>query len=328
METRDLQTFLAVAETGSITKTAALLGRSQPSVSRTIQELEAELGFALLHRVGRRVMLSEEGIAFAGEARRLLASFTELAERAKMIAAGKGRVLQIASTAAVATALIPNALARLDAATLPPEIHVAQYTPSTVAQEVRAGRAEIGYSSLPLDVPGLDVLRLYAASDVAALPADDPLVELDVVPLSAFDGRRMVTLLNPLRFQRHVAQAMERQGTRPGPVIRTNVAFTALQMVRRTGAIAVIDPLTAYGIGLPDIVIRPIDATVPFYWGAVTANTRQEPLHPLTQALLDAVEAVASEIIPDLTCLDPARAGDVSVGAGQDLLFASETPHE
>ncbi|EIM72306.1 lysr family transcription regulator [Nitratireductor aquibiodomus RA22] len=60
METRDLQTFLAVAETGSITKAAVLLERSQPSVTRTIQELEAKLGFSLLQRAGRRVMLSDE----------------------------------------------------------------------------------------------------------------------------------------------------------------------------------------------------------------------------------------------------------------------------
>ena len=81
METRDLQTFLAVAASGSITKAAEMLGRSQPSVTRTIQDLEAELGFELLHRAGRRVQLSEEGVAFEEEARRLLMSFTELATR-------------------------------------------------------------------------------------------------------------------------------------------------------------------------------------------------------------------------------------------------------
>ena len=111
METRDLQTFLAVAASGSITKAADMLGRSQPAVTRTIQDLEAELGFQLLHRVGRRVQLSEEGAAFEEEARRLLMSFTELAARAKMIAAGRGRTLQIVTTSAIGTGLLPMALA-------------------------------------------------------------------------------------------------------------------------------------------------------------------------------------------------------------------------
>ena len=59
METRDLQTFLAVAASGSITKAAELLRRPQPSVTRTIQDLEAELGFQLLHRVGGMVVTDD-----------------------------------------------------------------------------------------------------------------------------------------------------------------------------------------------------------------------------------------------------------------------------
>lgn len=133
METRDLQTFLAVAASGSITKAADMLGRSQPSVTRTIQELEAELGFELLLRVGRRVQLSEEGVAFEEEARRLLMSFTELAARAKTIAAGKGRILQIVTTSAIGTGLIPTAMAELIGVQLPHETHLGQFLPSIVA---------------------------------------------------------------------------------------------------------------------------------------------------------------------------------------------------
>ncbi|MER8755701.1 LysR family transcriptional regulator [Mesorhizobium sp. M0220] len=309
METRDLQTFLAVAASGSITKAADMLGRSQPAVTRTIQDLEAELGFELLHRVGRRVQLSEEGVAFEEEARRLLMSFTELAARAKMIAAGRGRILQIVTTSAIGTGLIPTAMAELKGIELPHETHLGQFLPSTVAQEVRSGRAEIGFSSLPLDTPGLDVLRLYSAPDVAAVREDDPLAELGVIPLSAFAGRRVATLLNPLRFQLHVSKALAARGIDTGPVIRTNTAYGALQLVRRTGVAAVIDPLTAYGVALPGVAIRPIDATVLFYWGIVAAEKR--PLRPVAQALMEAVEAVAERSIVGFKKLDPALAGQL-----------------
>ncbi|MGR6432626.1 LysR family transcriptional regulator [Rhizobium sp. PAMB 3182] len=312
METRDLQTFLAVADSGSITKAAEALGRSQPSVTRTIQDLEAELGFELLHRVGRRVQLSEEGVAFEEEARRLLMSFTELAARAKTIAAGKGRILQIATTSAIGTALIPTALAELKNATLPHETHLGQFLPPVVAQEVRSGRAEIGFSSLPLDTPGLDVLRLYSAPDVIALREDDPLASLDVVPLSALAGRRLATMLNPLRFQLHVARALASQGIETGPVIRTNISYGALQLVRETGVVAVIEPVTAYGLSLPGVVIRPIDVTVPFYWGVIAGERR--PLRPLAEALIDAVEAVAARSIAGFRKLDPALAGQLVTG--------------
>jgi DNA-binding transcriptional LysR family regulator len=313
METRDLQTFLAVAASGSITKAADMLGRSQPSVTRTIQDLEAELGFELLHRVGRRVQLSEEGVAFEEEARRLLMSFTELAARAKMISAGKGRILQIATTSAIGTGLIPKAMAELKDVELPHETHIGHFLASIVAQELRSGRADIGFSSLPLDLPGLDVLRLYSAPTVIALREDDPLAALDVVPLAAFGGRRLATMLNPLRFQLHIARALAARGIETGPVIRTNISYGALQIVRQvSGVVAIIDPVTSYGVSMPGVVIRPIDIDVPFYWGVLAAEKR--PLRPVAQALMDAVEVVAERSICGFKKLDPATAGQLVTG--------------
>lgn len=310
METRDLQTFLAVVNSGSITRAAGMLGRSQPAVTRTIQDLEAELGFDLFHRIGRRVQLSEEGVAFEEEARRLLMSFTELAARAKAIAGGKGRILQIAATNAAGLGLIPKALARLGTDALPPEVHVAQVPPAAVAQEVRAGRGELGFSSLPLDTPGLEVLRLYAALDVVALREDDPLAASAVVPLSAFAGRPLITLLNPLRFQGRIARVMEERGITPGKILRINASVGALQMVRETGIAGIIDPLTAHGFALPGIVIRPLDVSVPFHWGIIAARGRV--LRPLAAELVNAVEAVAFSTIPGLRKLDPALAAQIA----------------
>ncbi|KUM23132.1 LysR family transcriptional regulator [Mesorhizobium loti] len=321
METRDLQTFLAVAASGSITKAADMLGRSQPAVTRTIQDLEAELGFELLHRIGRRVQLSEEGVAFEEEARRLLMSFTELAARAKMIAAGKGRILQIATTAAIGNGLIPAALAELKNAELPHETHVGHFLSSTVAQEVRSGRAELGFSSLPLDIPGLDVLRLYSAPVVVAVHEGDALAEFDVVPLSAFAGRRLATILNPLRFQSHISRTLAARGIETGPVIRTNTASSALLIAHKIGAAAIIDPLTAYGLSRPNVVIRPIDITVPFYWGVLVAQRR--PLRAVPQALMEAVEAVAERSIAGFKRIDPTMAGQLVTGPGSSINYGT-----
>lgn len=310
METRDLQIFLAVIGSGGVTRAAVVLGRSQPSVTRTIQDLEAELGFPLFLRVGRRIQLTEEGLAFEEEARRLMQSFSELAARAKAIANGKGRTFQLATIAAVGVSLVPKALARLGLQTLPHEVHVAQMLPSAVAQEVRAGRGDLGFSSLPLDTPGLEVLRLYSAPDVVALRDDDPLASEDIVPLSAFHGRGLVTLLNPLRFQGRIAREMEARGIVPTMILRTSVSVGALQMVRDTGMAAIIDPLTAYGMATPGVTIRRLDVSVPFHWGVVAAAG--QPLRPLANTFIDAVEATALDIIPGLQKLDPARAAELA----------------
>lgn len=61
MEIQQIRYFLAVCETKNFTKAAEQLGVSQPAITNGIKRLEAELGGPLLHREGKRVLLSELG---------------------------------------------------------------------------------------------------------------------------------------------------------------------------------------------------------------------------------------------------------------------------
>lgn len=61
MELRILKYFLAVAQEGNITKAAAVLRISQPSLSRQLIQLEEELGVKLFSRGRHTVTLTEEG---------------------------------------------------------------------------------------------------------------------------------------------------------------------------------------------------------------------------------------------------------------------------
>lgn len=61
MDTHRLKYFLRVAEEGSITRAAKLLGIAQPALSRQVQLLEEDLGVLLFRRNRRGVELTEEG---------------------------------------------------------------------------------------------------------------------------------------------------------------------------------------------------------------------------------------------------------------------------
>ena len=72
MELHQLRYLRATVRSGSITRAAEAELVAQPSVSRQIALLERELGTALFHRVGRRVVPTEAGIALAECAGRIL----------------------------------------------------------------------------------------------------------------------------------------------------------------------------------------------------------------------------------------------------------------
>ncbi|MEJ0012109.1 MAG: LysR family transcriptional regulator [Bauldia sp.] len=64
MELRQLQHFLAIADTTSLSKASSILGIAQPALSRHLRLLEKELGVALFYRNGRGITITEEGERF------------------------------------------------------------------------------------------------------------------------------------------------------------------------------------------------------------------------------------------------------------------------
>lgn len=89
----EMQMFVRVVETGSISGAAERLEIAKSAVSRRLADLESRLGVQLLHRTTRRLGLTDSGRAFHERALRLLADLDE-AEAAVSQAHGalKGRL--------------------------------------------------------------------------------------------------------------------------------------------------------------------------------------------------------------------------------------------
>ena len=76
-----MATFIQIVDRGSLTRAAASMGTSLPSVVRTLAALEESLGVRLLNRTTRRISLTQEGRHYLARCRSILVE-TEEAESA------------------------------------------------------------------------------------------------------------------------------------------------------------------------------------------------------------------------------------------------------
>lgn len=84
LDTATLKCFLSVASTGSFTKAAAQIGRTQSAVSQQIAKLENLMGKPLIQRdKGKHLVLTNEGQIFEEYARKILALHLEAFDRFK-----------------------------------------------------------------------------------------------------------------------------------------------------------------------------------------------------------------------------------------------------
>ena len=111
-----IQSFLAVAEHGSLSAAARRLNRSQPTLGRHIQSLEDALGTALFDRHARGLNLSEAGAELLPMARQMQSAMQALS----LTAAGQSETLEgtVRLTASVFAShyVLPPILARIRAA--------------------------------------------------------------------------------------------------------------------------------------------------------------------------------------------------------------------
>ncbi|MER9971502.1 LysR family transcriptional regulator [Mesorhizobium sp. M0060] len=276
---------------GSMTGAARLLGRSQPAVTRLIQDLEADIGYALLHRSGPRISPTSRGVLFHAEVERHLLGLAHIRERADAIGLDEPPTLTIAATPSLATGILPQALAAVAPGLLPRHLHVQALAAENVVQSVLARSADFGISSLPLEHPGLDVHWVADAPCVVVVGASDPLAGRDVVRLADLVDRCIVTLANPYRLRHRVDEALARAGVTPQRIIDVNASMTALTLVRSGLGVAIVEPATACGVPLEGIVMRMLDHTIPFVFGAISPAAL--PLSPTAAAVIEAARAVS-----------------------------------
>ncbi|RWR26939.1 LysR family transcriptional regulator [Sinirhodobacter populi] len=113
MDTRFLESFLTVADCGSIAEAARRLNVTPAAVAQRIRALEVELGQSLVTRVGRTVRPTAAGMAVRRHAPDLLRTLRDLrAIAADELPAGQ---LRIGATATALTGLIPGITASMSA---------------------------------------------------------------------------------------------------------------------------------------------------------------------------------------------------------------------
>ncbi len=93
-----IQVFLALAETLNFRRAAERLGLAQPSLSRSIAQLEDQLGFKLLERSTRRVSLTDAGEALYREGETAMSGLTRACENAKRVANGAAGKMTVGYT--------------------------------------------------------------------------------------------------------------------------------------------------------------------------------------------------------------------------------------
>jgi DNA-binding transcriptional LysR family regulator len=110
-----VQSFLAVAEAGSLSGAAAALGQSQPTIGRHVAKLEAALGLEVFQRHPRGLALTPAGQELVGPAEAMRAAVADLGISAERLAGRPEGTVRLAASVFAAHHVMPPLIAALRA---------------------------------------------------------------------------------------------------------------------------------------------------------------------------------------------------------------------
>lgn len=169
---RQLEVFVATAQEGSTRAAADRVARSQSAASAALADLEAALGVLLFDRVGRRLLLNENGRALLPRARRLLDEAAAI--EAMFQASAHTAQLNVAASFTIGEYLLPELVAQWTQLHPASRVRLRIANTHDVIAAVAAFEVDIGFIEGPQTHPDLithawrrDELVLVAAPDHA-----------------------------------------------------------------------------------------------------------------------------------------------------------------
>lgn len=252
MNLEQLRGFSEIAETGNFTRAAERLHIAQPTLSRQISTLEAELGMELLHRARGHISLTAAGERLLPLARRMLADAeTARTEMAELAGLRRGRI-RLGATPTLCTSLVAEVLAEFHARYPGIDIEILESGSRTLIAALLEGALDLALivTSVASDaaraVLELEPILMERLVVVSAAAGDDPFAdapgaievpELARVPQIAFPENYELRVATDAAFRAH--------GLTPLVVVEGVEMDAALRFAERGIGVAVVPAMVA-----------------------------------------------------------------------------------
>ncbi|MFR4512205.1 MAG: LysR family transcriptional regulator [Clostridium sp.] len=237
MDLRVLRYFLTVAKEQSFTKAAKQLHITQPTLSRQLAALEAELGVTLFDRGGHGITLTNEGILLKRRALEMVDLEDKISEFK-----GSDGIVDETITVGCGEFMAVEIFARIC------KIYKEKYpmvrfavhtgTADTVFEMMNRGLVDIGLFLEPVNTEGLDYIRIQGSDHwIVGIKPDDPLAEKEYITKEDLIDLPLI-LPERLTVQSELANWFGKDFN------RLNIAFTS-NLGTNAGVMAL------YGLGYP-----------------------------------------------------------------------------
>lgn len=302
MNIKALQAFNAVVQEGTVSSAAKLLNLSQPAVSRLIAVLEAELRLTLFKRERQRLHLTDEGVAFDREARRILAGLQEIPRIADEIRAHRLKHLRVVTMPRAALSVMAPAMARFTKKHPSVKVSLDIRSHRDIESWINGREYDLGFGNVPIAHRAATSTPLARAALEVLMPTDHPFCKKEVITPEDLRCETLIQQFPGMLLRKQTDALFEAHEVKIEQEILTGSSQMAQHLVANGAGLTIIDRLSMLAMDDRRVTTRPLNPTRWVAFGVIRHRSDDpDPMvEALTSLLRDEIEIRAAEgsIIP------------------------------
>lgn len=258
MTIEELRWFLAVAETEHVTDAAALVGTSQPTLSRAIARLERGLGTPLFDRDRHRLRLNDCGKVYRRHARRALAELEAAEDRIAALLRPAEDTLRLAFVHSLGGWLVPELLGAYQRESPGTGFALHQESAAGVLELVQDGSAELAVTAPRPAGAGWGWLPLREERLALSVPEGHRLADRDAVRLTDLNDERFIIMRDAAGLRQITCRIFHEAGVTPSVVLEAGEVATIRGMVGAGLGVAVLPAGDGRAAPQPGVRVVPL----------------------------------------------------------------------
>lgn len=256
MNISQIRHFLELAESLNFTSAARASGVTQPTLTRSIQRLEEQLGGRLLYRDGKDTRLTALGMAVRDEFEAILRSEERIHGIARDSRDGHLDKLSIGIVSSIAPIRFARFIRRVLEQLPMAEVVMHPISRSSGIELVLAGTLDgciIG--EMPERNDKLDAIPLFAERLLLGCGAEHRFAQMDIVPPHELANETYIDRLN-CEFRERVTKFLEAKGSLPAARLRSEREDWLQEVVASGGGICM---LPEHSRIAANMLVRPVE---------------------------------------------------------------------
>lgn len=259
-----LRYLVSFADEGSFSRAAERCHVSQPTLSVALQQLESELGVALIERTRGHVALTDIGWQVVAQARKTL----DEARRIELVAQiGKDPLagdFRLGVIHTIGPYLLPELIAALRKLSPGTRLYIEESMTALLADSLKYGTVDAAIIALPFELPGIKVQPLYDEPFQVVVPKGHRWAKRKKIARHEVRGEDVLVLKAGNCFREQVLDACPDISHADGSALEGHSIETVRCMVASGYGISVLPAAALGGVYLNDMVVSiPFEAPEP-----------------------------------------------------------------